>query len=134
MRSHECGIVDGGLVDQVVTVCGWAHRRRDHGGVIFIDLRDRTGLLQIVADPDEKCAFDTADAVRGEYVLSVTGRVRRRPEGTQNPDLPTGQVEVYAQSVEILNRAEPLPFQLDEDDVNEAARLKYRYVAGQPLK
>jgi aspartyl-tRNA synthetase len=128
MRSHECGNVESTLIDQSVTVCGWAHRRRDHGGVIFIDLRDRTGLVQVVADPDEKEAFDAADAVRGEFVLRVTGRVRRRPEGTENPDLATGEVEIYAQQVEILNRAEPLPFQLDEDDVNEAVRLKYRYV------
>ena len=128
MRSHECGNVESTLIDQSVTVCGWAHRRRDHGGVIFIDLRDRTGLVQVVADPDEKEAFDAADVVRGEFVLRVTGRVRRRPEGTENPDLATGEVEIYAQQVEILNRAEPLPFQLDEDDVNEAVRLKYRYV------
>ncbi|MDJ0956958.1 MAG: aspartate--tRNA ligase [Arenicellales bacterium] len=128
MRSHECGIVDKALIDQVITVCGWAHRRRDHGGVIFIDLRDRTGLVQVVADPDEKEAFDAADAVRSEYVLKVTGRVRERPPGTVNPDLPTGEVEIYAQSVETLNRAAPLPFQLDEDDVNEAVRLKYRYI------
>ncbi|MDA9983230.1 aspartate--tRNA ligase [Gammaproteobacteria bacterium] len=128
MRSHDCGIVDKSLIDQTVTVCGWVHRRRDHGGVIFIDLRDRTGLVQVVADPDEKEAFDTADAVRSEYVLKVCGRVRTRPEGTKNPDLPSGEVEIYAQTVEILNRAEPLPFQLDEDDVNEAARLRHRYV------
>ena len=128
MRSHDCGIVDKSLIDQTVTVCGWVHRRRDHGGVIFIDLRDRTGLVQVVADPDEKEAFDTADAVRSEYVLKVRGRVRTRPEGTKNPDLPSGEVEIYAQTVEILNRAEPLPFQLDEDDVNEAARLRHRYV------
>ncbi len=128
MRSHECGIVEKSLIDQTVTVCGWVHRRRDHGGVIFIDLRDRTGLVQVVADPDEKDAFDAADAVRGEYVLNISGRVRTRPEGTKNPDMPTGEVEIYAHTVEILNRAEPLPFQLDEDDVNEAARLKYRYI------
>ena len=128
MRSHECGIVEKSLIDHTVTVCGWVHRRRDHGGVIFIDLRDRTGLVQVVADPDEKEAFNTADAVRSEYVLKVRGRVRIRPEGTKNPDLPSGEVEIYAQTVEILNRAEPLPFQLDEDDVNEAVRLKHRYV------
>jgi aspartyl-tRNA synthetase len=128
MRSHECGIVEKSLIDHTVTVCGWVHRRRDHGGVIFIDVRDRTGLVQVVADPDEKEAFNTADAVRSEYVLKVRGRVRIRPEGTKNPDLPSGEVEIYAQTVEILNRAEPLPFQLDEDDVNEAVRLKHRYV------
>lgn len=128
MRSHECGVVDKSLIDEIVTLCGWAQRRRDHGGVIFIDLRDRTGLVQVVADPDEKTAFDTADRVRGEFVLKISGRVRARPAGTENPDLPTGEIEIYAQSVDILNRAEPLPFQLDEDDVNEAVRLKYRYV------
>ena len=128
MRSHECGLVEKSLIDQTVTVCGWVHRRRDHGGVIFIDLRDRTGLVQVVADPDVKDAFDIADAVRSEYVLNISGRVRTRPEGTKNPDMPTGEVEIYAHTVEILNRAEPLPFQLEEDDVNEAVRLKYRYV------
>ncbi|MDZ7840501.1 MAG: aspartate--tRNA ligase [Gammaproteobacteria bacterium] len=128
MRSHECGAVDESLIDQTVTACGWAHRRRDHGGVIFIDLRDRTGLLQVVADPDEKAAFDAADSVRGEFVLQVTGRVRRRPAGTENPSLATGAVELYAQDVTILNRAEALPFQLDEDDVGEVVRLKHRYL------
>ena len=128
MRSHDCGTIETSLIGQVVSVCGWAHRRRDHGGVIFVDLRDRTGLVQVVADPDEKEAFEFADAVRGEFVLRITGRVRRRPEGTVNPELATGEVEIYARQVEILNRAEPLPFQLDEDDVNEAVRLKYRYV------
>ncbi len=128
MRSHECENVDVSLIDERITVCGWAHRRRDHGGVIFIDLRDRSGLLQVVADPDERQAFETADATRNEYVLRVHGRVRRRPAGTENPDLATGAVELYAHAVEVLNRAEALPFQLDEDDVNEAVRLKYRYL------
>ncbi|MGA8262741.1 MAG: aspartate--tRNA ligase [Arenicellales bacterium] len=128
MRSHECGAVDESLIDQTVTVCGWANRRRDHGGVIFIDLRDRRGLLQVVADPDEKSAFETADRVRSEFVLEVTGRVRRRPAGTENPAIATGGVELYAGKVAILNRAEPLPFQLDEEDVGEAVRLKYRYL------
>ncbi|HSH43941.1 MAG TPA: OB-fold nucleic acid binding domain-containing protein, partial [Arenicellales bacterium] len=117
MRSHECGAIDESLIDQTVTVCGWAHRRRDHGGVIFIDLRDRSGLLQVVADPDEKAAFDAADGVRNEFVLQVRGRIRRRPEGTENPSLATGQVELYAHDVTVLNRSEALPFQLDEDDV-----------------
>ena len=128
MRSHECGIISEDLVGQDVMVCGWAHRRRDHGGVIFIDLRDRTGLLQIVADPDEKAAFETADKVRNEYVLQIKGRIRVRPAGTENPELKTGKLELYAKEVEVLNRAENLPFQLDEDDVNEAVRLKYRYL------
>ncbi len=128
MRTHYCGKVDKSLIDETVTICGWAHRRRDHGGVIFVDLRDRTGLLQIVADPDESQAFSTADAVRGEFVLRVTGRVRERPEGTVNPELPTGEVEVYAKQFEILNRSLPLPFQLDDTDMGEAVRLKYRYL------
>ncbi len=128
MRSHYCGRVGEELVDEQISVCGWAHRRRDHGGVIFVDLRDRSGLLQVVADPDEAEAFANADKVRGEYVLRVTGRVRRRPPGTENPELSTGKVEIYAQEFEILNRALPLPFQLDDIDVNEAVRLKYRYL------
>ncbi len=128
MRTHYCGKVDTSLIDETVTVCGWAHRRRDHGGVIFVDLRDRTGLLQIVADPDESQAFAIADAVRGEFVLQITGRVRKRPEGTVNPDLATGEVEVYAKQFEILNRSLPLPFQLDDTDMGEAVRLKYRYL------
>ncbi len=128
MRTHYCGKVDKSLIDETVTVCGWAHRRRDHGGVIFVDLRDRTGLLQIVADPDESQAFANADAVRNEFVLRVTGRVRERPEGTINPDLATGEVEVYAKQFEILNRSLPLPFQLDDTDMGEAVRLKYRYL------
>jgi len=128
MRSHECGAIDEALIGQQVTVCGWAQRRRDHGGVVFIDLRDRTGLLQVVADPDEKSAFETADRVRGEFVLRIRGRPRRRPAGTENPRMRTGKVELYAHEVTILNRAEALPFQLDEDDVGEAVRLKHRYL------
>lgn len=128
MRSHENGNVNESLIDQQVTVCGWAHRRRDHGGVVFIDLRDYSGLLQVVADPDEKSAFETADRVRGEFVLQVQGRVRRRPAGTENPALATGHVELYAHDVTILNRSDALPFQLDEEDVGEAVRLKHRYL------
>jgi len=128
MRSHECGAIDESLIDQTVTVCGWAHRRRDHGGVIFIDLRARGGLLQIVADPDEKAAFDAADGVRSEYVLQVRGRIRRRPAGTENPSLTTGNVELYAHDVTVLNRSDALPFQLDEEDVGEVVRLKHRYL------
>ena len=116
------------MIDQVVTVAGWAHRRRDHGGVIFIDLRDASGLLQVVVDPDARDAFKLADTVRNEHVLSVTAKVRRRPQGTVNPDLVTGQVEVYATDITLLNRAEALPFQLDENDVGEATKLKYRYL------
>ncbi len=128
LRSHHCTQVNESLIGDQVTVCGWAHRRRDHGGVIFIDLRDASGLLQVVVDPDAKEAFELADTVRNEHVLTVTAKVRARPEGTTNPDMPTGMVEVYATEMEVLNRADPIPFQLDEDDVSEAVRLKYRYL------
>ncbi len=128
MRTHRCGEVTESLVGKHITVCGWAARRRDHGGVIFIDLRDASGVLQIVADPDEKSAFSAANRSRNEYVLQCTGRLRERPAGTENPELATGKVELYAEDVTILARAEALPFQLDEDDVGEAVRLKYRYL------
>lgn len=128
LRSHNCADINESLIDQAITVSGWAQRRRDHGGVIFIDLRDASGLLQVVIDPDATDAFAIADTVRNEHVLQVTAKVRARPEGTTNPDLPTGMVEVYATEITVLNRAEPIPFQLDEDDVSEAVRLKYRYL------
>ena len=128
MRSHYCGQVTESLIDQDVTLCGWAHRRRDHGGVIFIDLRDREGLVQAVIDPDVPEAFSHAERVRNEYVLRITGRVRRRPAGTENPNLPTGAVEVLVRELEILNRSEPLPFQLDDEDTSEEVRLRYRYL------
>ncbi|HAS87500.1 MAG TPA: aspartate--tRNA ligase, partial [Candidatus Competibacteraceae bacterium] len=128
MRSHYCGQVTDALLDQDVTLCGWAHRRRDHGGVIFVDLRDREGLVQAVIDPDVPEAFSNAERVRNEYVLRVVGRVRRRPAGTENPNLPTGAVEVLVRDLEILNRSEPLPFQLDDDDTSEEVRLRYRYL------
>src|SRR5690606_5653240 len=99
MRTHYCGQVDESLLDREVTVCGWVHRRRDHGGVIFVDLRDREGLLQVVMDPDEKAVFELGERLRSEYVIKVTGKVRRRPAGTENPRLRSGQVEVYAQSM-----------------------------------
>ena len=126
MRSHYCGELRATLVDRIVTLCGWAHRRRDHGGVIFIDLRDREGLAQVVCDPDAREAFRTAERVRSEYVLKVTGKVRRRPAGTVNPELPTGEVEVLAHEVEILNPSAPPPFQLDEDKLAEETRLEHR--------
>ncbi len=128
MRSHYCGQIAETLLEHTVQLCGWAHRRRDHGGVIFIDLRDREGLVQVVIDPDTAEAFATAERVRNEYVLSVRGRVRPRPPGTENPHLASGAVEVLAQELEILNRAEPLPFQLDDEDVSEEVRLRYRYL------
>jgi aspartyl-tRNA synthetase len=128
MRSHYCGEVNESHIGQTVTLCGWAHRRRDHGGVIFVDLRDRAGLLQTVFDPDVRAAFTTAEGVRNEYVLRVTGQVRRRPPGTENPHLPTGKVEVAASAIEILNRSEPLPFQHDDAELSEPVRLRYRYL------
>ena len=128
LRSHHCGQINETLIDHVITVSGWAQRRRDHGGVIFIDLRDASGLLQVVVDPDAVDAFAIADTVRNEHVLQVTAKVRARPEGTTNPELPTGMVEVYATEICVLNRADPIPFQLDDDDTSEAVRLKYRYL------
>lgn len=128
MRSHYCGEVNESHIDQEVTVCGWVHRRRDHGGVIFIDLRDREGLLQVVYDPDNPEPFMLAERVRNEYVLRVRGKVRRRPEGTENPNMATGQVEVLGLELEILNASETPPFQLDDEDVAEEHRLRYRYL------
>ena len=127
MRTHYCGQVNESLTGRSVTVAGWAQRRRDHGGVIFVDLRDREGLLQIVFDPDKAAVFALAERVRNEFVLMVTGMVRVRPPGTANANLKSGQVEVLCQDLEILNRCEPLPFQLDEH-VSEEVRLRYRYL------
>ena len=128
MRSLYCGELNEAHLDQEVTLCGWVHRRRDHGGVIFVDLRDHTGLLQVVFDPDTADTFATAESVRNEYVLQVQGRVRRRPEGTVNPDMPTGQVEVLGLVLTVLNVAATPPFQLDDTDVQEETRLRYRYI------
>ena len=127
MRTHYCGEVNERLVGSTVSVAGWVHRRRDHGGVIFVDLRDRSGLLQIVFDPDAPEVFAEAERLRGEWVLRVQGTVRPRPEGTVNPNLASGKVELLATAIEVLNRSEPLPFQLDEE-VREETRLKYRYI------
>src|SRR2546422_248498 len=128
MRTHYCGELSAALVDRSVTLCGWAHRRRDHGGVIFIDLRDREGLAQVVCDPDRAEAFQAAERVRNEFVLRVTGKVRRRPEGMVNPELRSGEIEVLAQEVEIVNPCAPLPFQLDDDNLSENTRLTHRVV------
>jgi aspartyl-tRNA synthetase len=128
MRSHYCGLVDEQLIDQQVELCGWVNRRRDHGGVIFVDLRDREGLVQVVFDPDDPDMFAIAERIRSEYVLKVTGRVRARSEATVNPNLKTGKIEVLAQQLEVLNSSETPPFMIDEDDVNEENRLKYRYI------
>jgi aspartyl-tRNA synthetase len=127
MRSHYAGQVNEQLIGQVVTVAGWVHRRRDHGGVIFVDLRDREGLLQIVFDPQAAAVFAEAERLRNEFVVRVTGKVRARPEGTVNPHLASGGVELVASELEVLNRSEPLPFQLDEQ-VSEEVRLRYRYL------
>ena len=127
MRSHYCGQVDERLIGQSIEVAGWVHRRRDHGGIIFIDLRDREGLLQIVFDPEAAALFKEAERLRNEFVIRVRGRVRARPEGTVNEHLASGRVELLAAELEVLNRCEPLPFQLDET-VGEEVRLRYRYL------
>jgi len=127
MRSHYCGEINESLNGTEIEVCGWVHRRRDHGGVIFIDLRDREGLLQVVFDPDRAEIFAQAERIRSEFVLKVKGLVRPRPEGTVNPNMRTGQVEVLAHELEILNKSETPPFHHDEQ-ANEDIRLKYRYI------
>ena len=128
MRTEYCGLTDTRFLGQIVTLYGWAHRRRDHGGVIFIDLRDREGLVQVVSDPDRKETFANADRVRNEFVLRVTGLVRRRPEGTVNPGLASGEIEVLAHELEILNPAVTPPFMMDEENLSEEVRLRYRYL------
>ncbi len=128
MRTHYCGSVTSAHLDQTVTLCGWAHRRRDHGGVIFIDLRDREGLVQVVIDPDTPEAFKLAEDVRSEFVLKIEGRVRARPAGTENANLPTGMIEVLTKKLEVLNPSLTPPFQIDDDNINENIRLTYRYL------
>jgi aspartyl-tRNA synthetase len=128
MRTHYCGHLNREHIGQTVTLCGWAHRRRDHGGVIFIDLRDREGLAQIVIDPDTKEAFAIAETVRSEFVLKVVCKVRARPEGTVNPNLPTGEVEMLATEIEVLNPSLTPPFMLDDENLTETVRLEHRYI------
>ena len=128
MRSHYCGQLNLAHIDKEVEVCGWVHHQRDHGGVIFIDLRDREGLVQIVFDPSTPASFSVAERVRSEYVLGVKGRVRPRPPGTENPSLSTGAVEILAQGIQILNSAESPPFPLEEEGVQEESRLRFRYM------
>ena len=128
MRTHYCGSVNRTHLDQTITLCGWAHRRRDHGGVIFIDLRDREGMVQVVCDPDRAETFKIAEEVRSEFVLKITGRVRSRPEGTVNPNLPTGEIEVLALEMEVLNASATPPFQLDDENLSENVRLTHRYL------
>lgn len=128
MRSQYCGLIDEALLGQEVTLCGWVNKRRDHGGVIFVDLRDREGLVQVVFDPDLPEVFSTAEHIRNEYVLQIKGIVRDRPEGTVNTDLVSGKIEVLGKELVVLNAAETPPFQLDDEDVHEEIKLKYRYI------
>jgi len=128
MRTDYCGLVDGRYLNQTVTLKGWAHRRRDHGGVIFIDLRDREGLVQVVCNPDNAATFALAETVRNEFVLQITGLVRARPEGAANADLRSGAIEVVADTIEVLNPSLPPPFLLDDDTLSEQVRLEHRYL------
>ncbi|MCB1670667.1 MAG: aspartate--tRNA ligase [Gammaproteobacteria bacterium] len=129
MRSHYCGQLNETHVGEAVSLCGWVHRRRDHGGVIFLDLRDRDGITQVVYDPDTQDSFAIAEGVRSEFVVQVKGLVRARPEGTVNPDMPTGRIEVLGKELKVLNAAQTPPIQLDEHvDVHEDIRLRYRYI------
>ncbi len=129
MRTHYCGHVRGDHIDERVTLCGWVHRRRDHGGVIFLDLRDREGIVQAVFDPDFPDTFRVAERIRSEYVVQVEGKVRKRPAGTENPNMATGQIEVFCDSLVILNESETPPFPLDEyHESGEDVRLRYRYI------
>ncbi|NCF36903.1 MAG: aspartate--tRNA ligase [Gammaproteobacteria bacterium] len=128
MRTHYCGELNQQHIDQQISVCGWVNRRRDHGGVIFVDLRDKKGMLQVVFDPDDAAMFADAETLRNEFVLRVEGKLRIRPEGTNNPEMPTGEVELLAQRLEILNASETPPFQLDDEDVHDDNRLRYRYI------
>ncbi|HNL32660.1 MAG TPA: aspartate--tRNA ligase, partial [Pseudomonadales bacterium] len=129
MRSHYCGDLSSSQVGEQVTLCGWVHRRRDHGGVIFLDLRDRAGIVQLVFDPDNQVAFANADRVRNEYVVRVAGRVRPRPAGTENSEMATGAIEVNGVELEILNSADTPPFQLDgHTEAGEEVRLRHRYL------
>lgn len=128
MRTNYCGLISEQYLDQTVTVKGWVHRRRDHGGVIFIDLRDREGIVQVVIDPDTPEAFQTADSARSEYVLSVSGRVRNRPSGTENEKMVSGKIEILAKEIEVLNAAATPPFQIDDENISENVRLINRVI------
>jgi aspartyl-tRNA synthetase len=127
-RTTYTGLVDTKYIDQIVTVTGWVHRRRDHGGVIFVDLRDREGIAQVVIDPDRPDAFKLAETLRNEFCIRVTGKVRARPEGTTNKDMVSGGIEIFAHEIEIYNASLTPPFMIDEDNVNEEIRFKYRYL------
>jgi aspartyl-tRNA synthetase len=126
MRTNYCGLVTEELLGQTVSLCGWVHRRRDHGGVIFIDLRDREGLVQVVCHPDNAAVFKAAEHVRNEYCLRIVGTVTNRLEGTANSNLKSGKIEINATEVEVLNASVPVPFQLDDDNLSETTRLTHR--------
>jgi aspartyl-tRNA synthetase len=126
MRTDYAGLIDTRYLGQSVTIFGWAHRRRDHGGVIFIDLRDREGLVQVVCDPDRPETFSNADSVRNEYVLKVTGVVRKRPAGSTNPNLKSGEIEILAHELEVLNPSLTPPFMMDDESISETVRLENR--------
>jgi aspartyl-tRNA synthetase len=128
MRTHYCGELNSGHIGQEIELCGWVHRRRDHGGVIFLDLRDRAGLAQIVFDPDRAESFAIADSVRNEFVIKITGKVRHRPEGTINSDLTTGEIEILGYAIEILNKSKTPPIQIDDENVHDDIKLRYRYI------
>ena len=129
MRTHYCGEVTSKFIGKTVELCGWVHRRRDHGGVVFVDLRDRTGLVQVVFHPDQADVFKVAEKLRSEFVVRVVGVVNARPEGTVNKDLSTGEIEVSVKSLEILNESLTPPFMLDDHQkINEDTRLRYRYI------
>ena len=128
MSTHYCGELNSSHIDQEIELCGWVHRRRDHGGVIFLDLRDRTGLAQIVFDPDRAEPFSIADLIRNEFVIKITGKVRNRPEGTINTDLTTGEIEVLGYSIEVLNKSKTPPIQIDDEHVHDDIKLRYRYI------
>lgn len=128
MRTHYCGQVTAADLDQIVTLCGWVHRRRDHGGVIFIDLRDREGLVQVVCDPDRAEMFEIAESIRNEFVLKISGKVRRRPAGTENDTLTSGEIEVLCHEIEVLNASATPPFQLDDENLSETVRLSHRVI------
>jgi len=128
MRTHYCGQLNTSHLGKIITLCGWAHRRRDHGGVIFIDMRDREGLVQVVCNPDPAEMFAVAESVRNEFVLRITGKVRRRPEGSDNPNLASGEIEVVCQEIEVLNAAITPPFQLDDENLSENVRLTHRVI------
>src|ERR1700743_3432481 len=126
MRTQYCGLVTEALLGQTVSLCGWVHRRRDHGGVIFIDLRDREGLVQVVCDPDRADMFAVAEGVRNEYCVRISGLVRARPAGTENSGLNSGQIEVLCHELDVLNASVTPPFQLDDDNLSETTRLTHR--------